>query len=732
MTATAKPNAKQSKKDKFDAFNKRSRDLIKLANILHNLGAHFDLRIPGIIVCGNQSAGKSSLIESITRVPLPRSDGTCTRCPIECCLSETAEKWRCMVSIRYEFDDETGARLEEPTKVDFGGVIGSISDVEERVRRAQIAVLNPRLAPDTVLLSHDLTQITNELKFTENVVCLSIEGPNVGNLTLVDLPGLIQCAEDDEKRFIDMIKKMVKRYMDYEANIIVEAITCKDDLENQVVHMLAKEADPAGRRTIGVLTKPDTIEEGCHAPWIRLLRNETRSLTHGYFIVKNPAQAELLAGIQFDQARVAEAKFFKTLPWLDEKSCQSKYGVDNLKDYLCKVLTEMLDKNIPIIRKDANAKLAAIEMQLQEMPQEVESPAVELLMFINQFLSEITVLVKDTSPKTFWHQEREVFREFKAAIKKTAPKFIVNSKTNWVPQEGDSDDEAIDTDTADDAGTIHQMPKFTVEQVKKIIDDNKGREIPGVLASAAVFEIVSCATKLWKAPTLACFDEIESIMESHFVAQLEKHFGRFANLKDYFMNAVLDVMKKCHEEFSVMIQRKIAAEQVLMFTMNDHYLEVNYNKLLAQLREAASPDSSEQLGKLIQDAKHVSKTLCRETGDKLIKGLENVCINSIPLDDDEALCLMARSKAYWRVAYKRFVDCVILEMEYDFVFRVVEDVQKCLMIMVSKLCQGSGEDILMELFSEDTHLAKARKELQDQKKRLKATIRAITASMEVN
>ncbi len=41
----------------------------------------------------------------------------------------------------------------------------------------------------------------NELKFTENVVCIDIVGPDVGFLTLVDLPGLIKSTELDQDAY---------------------------------------------------------------------------------------------------------------------------------------------------------------------------------------------------------------------------------------------------------------------------------------------------------------------------------------------------------------------------------------------------------------------------------------------------------------------------------------------------------------------------------------------------
>src|SRR5258707_429117 len=50
-----------------------------LASCHPSRSAHLDLDIPVIIVLGSQSAGKSSLIEAISGITLPRASGTCTR-----------------------------------------------------------------------------------------------------------------------------------------------------------------------------------------------------------------------------------------------------------------------------------------------------------------------------------------------------------------------------------------------------------------------------------------------------------------------------------------------------------------------------------------------------------------------------------------------------------------------------------------------------------------------------
>jgi hypothetical protein len=218
-----------------------------------------------------------------------------------------------------------------------------------------------------------------------------------------------------------LIKTMVKGYMAKEEHIIVEAITCKDDIENQIVHTLAMEADPEGKRTIGVMTKPDTIEDDCHGPWLRLLLNEVRPLQLGYFVVKNPTKKELESGIDFEEAREKEIEFFKTEPWGQHSSFKSKLGVDKLKTYLSMLLTDMIQKNLPLIDAEARKKLASVESQLMELPVEIESPSVELTMMVAEFCHELSELIKDYTPLEFWQAERKVFQNFKSDIRRTGP-----------------------------------------------------------------------------------------------------------------------------------------------------------------------------------------------------------------------------------------------------------------------------------------------------------------------
>ena len=56
---------------------------------------------------------------------------------------------------------------------------------------------------------------------------------------------------------------------------------------------MAREADPDGKRCLGVLTKPDKIERGTEDTVIGMLRGDIYELQWGYFIVRCPRQDEL-------------------------------------------------------------------------------------------------------------------------------------------------------------------------------------------------------------------------------------------------------------------------------------------------------------------------------------------------------------------------------------------------------------------------------------------------------
>jgi hypothetical protein len=99
------------------------------------------------------------------------------------------------VSIRWEFG-EHGQPLKKIDEVSFGKRITNQADVELALRRAQMAVLNPHapamyfVALDEQELSDMVVNNPKALRFSRNVVCVDVEGPDVPDIFFIDLPGL--------------------------------------------------------------------------------------------------------------------------------------------------------------------------------------------------------------------------------------------------------------------------------------------------------------------------------------------------------------------------------------------------------------------------------------------------------------------------------------------------------------------------------------------------------------
>lgn len=195
-------------------YGTTARALIDVVNKLHQCGTDNYLDLPKIAVIGNQSAGKSSLIETISGITLPRSLGTCTRCPIEVMLkSESAESaWKCQVKV---FDQEQGRAVR------FGEALNQKHDVELVLRRAQLANLNPDKPaatfvdlddvecdkfeyvlrkvrptegeddPDCLVKKDDWDTFVSRRSFSRTPIVVDITGADV-DVTFIDLPGLIQ------------------------------------------------------------------------------------------------------------------------------------------------------------------------------------------------------------------------------------------------------------------------------------------------------------------------------------------------------------------------------------------------------------------------------------------------------------------------------------------------------------------------------------------------------------
>ncbi|PPR84994.1 hypothetical protein GOBAR_AA35718 [Gossypium barbadense] len=182
------------------------------------------------------------------------------------------------------------------------------------------------------------------------------------NLTLIDLPGLTKVAvEGQSDSIVEDIENMVRSYVE-KPNCIILAITpANQDIATSDAIKLAREVDPSGERTFGVLTKLDLMDKGTNAT--EVLEGRAYRLQHPWVGIVNRSQADINKNVDMIVARRKEREYFETSP--DYGHLASKMG----SEYLAKLLSQHLEL---VIRQRIPSIISMINKTIDELNAELD------------------------------------------------------------------------------------------------------------------------------------------------------------------------------------------------------------------------------------------------------------------------------------------------------------------------------------------------------------------------
>lgn len=326
---------------------------------LRKLGLkEIDTELPELVLVGDQSAGKSSLMGAIAEINLPKDMGMCSRCPANIKTSP-GETWACTVSL-HEYYQYTNGSSRAPTKLqafppwreneDHGlskrpfKTVSDKSELEEVLRWAQIALLNPNLdyrqfVPGSGTIARNgLKQgHKHEADFSPNVIAIEISGPRLPALSFYDLPGIfVSAATKEEQYLIKVFENLAAKYIKHENALIVLAMTMANDPGLSRTSAII-EKYKAEKRTIGVLTMPDRLQRGStHMDFDAILKGAKHPLPKGYFVTKQPGPEFVPYMDYHAQAREEEGIYFDSKPpWTGEwRGFRDRCGTAAIQTYL--------------------------------------------------------------------------------------------------------------------------------------------------------------------------------------------------------------------------------------------------------------------------------------------------------------------------------------------------------------------------------------------------------------
>ncbi|KAK4172708.1 P-loop containing nucleoside triphosphate hydrolase protein [Triangularia setosa] len=316
-----------------------------------NIGKY--LPLPQLVAVGDQSSGKSSLLETVTGIPFPRGQELCTRYATQIthrrdndsfiAVSIIPKPW---ASAEHKESVEAYSRQMNDTaqlQAEFPAILDEVNIC--------MGIRTPR-------------NPTGQYTFSEDVLKIEKCGPNEDYLTVIDVPGIFRTMTEGITTENDkaMVRNMVIEYIKDPRTIILAVLPANVDVATQEILALAEQYDKAGERTLGVLTKPDLLKErSAKASVCALVLGNRKPLNLGYYIVRNRGGDD-----DEDDSELSNREdLFRQHPWCNLPD--ERVGVGALRVRLRDLLGEITDQAFPIIRTELRDMLVESKAQLDAL-----------------------------------------------------------------------------------------------------------------------------------------------------------------------------------------------------------------------------------------------------------------------------------------------------------------------------------------------------------------------------
>lgn len=459
-----------------------TRDQGQLLDVIDSLrlqGIDRHVPLPQLIVCGDQSSGKSSVLEAVSGVRFPVKDTLCTRFATELILRR-ASKANVTISIRpsQERSDEAKKRL-----INFTAPTNSIDEFPHLIEAAK----------DAMGLNFE------SRKFSEDILRIELSGPEQPHLTLVDLPGVFHSSSKEQSaEESKLVKTLVRSYMASKNSIILAVVSAKNDVNNQVVTDFTRKVDPRGLRTLGIITKPDTLKvrSESETAFRDLAKNENVSFRLGWHVLRNrDFDTKDHSAEERDQM---ETEFFSGGIWTSLPA--SILGIGTLKSRLSRVLRDQIISVLPSLIQDIDSGIKDCQSRLHllgEARQTVQEQRGHLIRVGQKFSTLIRAAVDGAYSPDFFGDattSEGYHKRLRTVLQNQLLIFAEDMRDNG------KETRIIDDDHNQPVVVEHGQitrSKF-VDDTVNLMRWSRGRELPGTFNPLIVGDLFYQQAKPWK------------------------------------------------------------------------------------------------------------------------------------------------------------------------------------------------------------------------------------------
>jgi GTPase SAR1 family protein len=469
----------------------QSKDHEELLNIIDDLrgqGISRYIDLPQLIVCGDQSSGKSSVLEAVSGLRFPTKDNLCTRFATELILRRGPDSSATVTIVpgeqRTDIERQRLQAFRSPTTAldDFATIIGS---AEEAMGLDQ-----------------------NTKAFSNDILRVEITGPKQPHLTLVDLPGLFHASNKAQsEQDAASVKSLVLSYMKKPRSIILAVVSAKNDYANQIVTKYARDLDRLGNRTLGIITKPDTLHAGSDSErsFVELAENKDVNFRLGWHVLRNRDYDSRDSSA--DERDRAEAEFFSQGIWTSLPP--SHMGIGSLKPRLSRVLKDQILSELPnMIQdvengvKDCRGRLELLGSSRATIPEQ----RLHLLRVSQLFSSLVKAAIDGVYVDSFFGDPKTddgYSKRLRAVTQNTLIEFSATIRRQGHAK--DITEDPLKTSDIElvgrskDGNPVRISREAYIDEVQDLMKRTRGCELPGTFNPQIIGELFYEQSRPWQA-----------------------------------------------------------------------------------------------------------------------------------------------------------------------------------------------------------------------------------------